>query len=182
MTKKYKNEHMFTSKTLIVKVFRFLFVLVSFTVFNVFAESGEVSITLTSPKNEDFAGDKIIANIRIENKTDNQLAFYRSPPADFIKITCTRDGKNVPLTAYGRKFYYSKGSQNPSGISAVKIFPKEIRVDEINISRLFDTSIEGHYIVTHPLHVFALNPSGKVRVEPKTITVEFDVHPPHLGE
>ena len=110
----------------------------------------DVAVTLEWPETPLYVGDRIYAKLKIENKRAQSLSHRFAPANEYEFLECLQDGKPVPLTRYGEKVYNPKSADIQGG----GIPPMYTQESEVDVSRLYDLSLEGEYVIRQQLSLW----------------------------
>ena len=142
---------------------------------NVAAKNGDVKVMLTIPDGEYFAGDVINCELKIDNNTDEAIVIFVSPPEDKYRLSCFRDKKQCQLTTFGKDLYNVNGRHPSTGVKGAGIEPHSTRIRKIEVSRIFDLSQEGTYLIKQQISLFANKESGRVQIGPNEVSLEISL-------
>ncbi len=105
--------------------------------------AGETRFSIDAGGREFLLGEPILLIAGIRNRTGTQIEFSN----DYFQIIrrVTRDGKDVPVTAYGR--IHVKPHPGLSFGGPVKVAPHETYRRDIPLTLAFDMTLPGTYII-----------------------------------
>ncbi len=110
----------------------------------------DVAATLEWPETPLYVGDRIYAKLKIQNKRAQSLSHRFAPAREYEFLECLQDGKPVPLTRYGEKVYNTERADVQGG----GIPPKYTQESEVDVSRIYDLSLEGEYVIRQQLSLW----------------------------
>lgn len=126
------------------------------------------SLTIATKESTVRAGSPVLVEVKMENKSDHDLAVYRAVSGDldqggWVYKVSVRDTKGVepPQT----KFAQSVGVAGSGGY--VSLRPEKTLTDRCNVAKLYDLSRPGNYTI----QVERLDEQSKAFVKSNTITV-----------
>ena len=133
----------------------------------------DVTVTLEWPETPLYVGDRIYAKLKIENKRVESLSHRFAPASEYMFLECLQDGKPVPLTRYGEKEYNAKRADIQGG----GIPPMYTQESEVDVSRIYDLSLEGEYVIRQQLSLWlrydAKSPTRIKPIGPKEISLKI---------
>ena len=130
----------------------------------------DIEVTLEWPETPLRVGDRIYAKLKIDNKRKEVLTYQFAPPQDRMFLECLQEGKAVPLTRYGDWLYHSENGDVKGG----GVQPMSAREFEVDVSRIYDLSLEGEYTIRQQLTL-------KLRYDPEIPTRIKAIGPTSVG-
>jgi hypothetical protein len=111
------------------------------------------SVSITTDRSAYAPGERIILRMHLKNFTNDEVRAlsWRNPHVYRLSVSLP-DGKPAPLSLYGEKYF----SERSSGVFGGELKPGQTRSLDVELSRLFDFSLEGKYAVSVERYVHTL--------------------------
>ena len=107
---------------------------------------------VASVAQESLAGANVNLDIKVKNNSKEDVEFFaKGKYWDFDLKLSDSKGQSVPLTRFG-KIVYGGSRREGSGLIETLAPGKEMK-DTLNVSRVFDLTMEGEYTLTVSLKV-----------------------------
>ncbi|HET6385734.1 MAG TPA: hypothetical protein VFJ58_20265 [Armatimonadota bacterium] len=147
--------------------------------------AGAAQLLIKPEKSVVGAAEPVVIDVSLRNTGKDDLAYFESNPEWDFKLSVTRHGKAVPLTAYGKA---SAAAHNRRPLSVFMFFQVLLKPGESSeyrflVNQMYDFSIPDSYQIRVSRHVGIWQRHLGMVLQSNAVTVKVDgfdssLHPP----